>query len=203
VNVPGIPLLIAPPNGTVTTTPAITLTWQAGAGATPTGYNVQLDGAIITTTETTSATVLSAGVHIWSVRAYNATGYSDWATPWTVELEATAPCTAPNGVDLSGPTTGLTGTAYIFTATVSPPEATLPITYTWHAIEQNDVIQTGLFTQATISFTWNLTGAKSVTATAVNCAGDPVGDTQFITVKAIEIGGMQWIVYLPFVLRNP
>ena len=34
----------------------------------------------------TSATVLSGGVHTWTVRAYNVAGYSDWASTWTVEV---------------------------------------------------------------------------------------------------------------------
>jgi hypothetical protein len=84
---PGAPSLLAPTNGTITTTPAITFIWQAGAGPAAEGYNVRVNGGgVVTVTGTTSATVLSTGVHSWTVRAYNADGYSDWATPWTVEV---------------------------------------------------------------------------------------------------------------------
>ena len=83
---PGVPTLLAPADGTVTTTQAITLAWQAGMGAAPEGYNLELDGLVITTTETTSPTILSLGVHTWTVRAYNAAGASDWAVPWTLEV---------------------------------------------------------------------------------------------------------------------
>jgi hypothetical protein len=69
----------------VTTNHAITLTWQAGDGLPPEGYNVRLDGDIITTTDTMSPTVLALGVHTWTVRAY-AEGYSDWASPWKVTV---------------------------------------------------------------------------------------------------------------------
>jgi subtilisin family serine protease/fibronectin type 3 domain-containing protein len=87
VPAPGAPILLSPSSGTITTTQAVTLAWQAGAGSAPAGYNVQVDGNVITTTNTTSATVLSKGVHTWTVRAYNATGYSDWVAPdWTVEI---------------------------------------------------------------------------------------------------------------------
>jgi hypothetical protein len=86
LNPPGTPTLLAPPDGTITTTYAITLAWQAGIGGTPTGYHVDVDGAIFTVTGTTSPTVLSTGVHTWTVRAFNSGGHSDWATPWTVEV---------------------------------------------------------------------------------------------------------------------
>jgi hypothetical protein len=81
---PGVPVLLSPMNGTVTTAQAITFVWQTGAGAAPAGYNLQVDGSVITTTGTTSTTFLSMGIHTWTVRAYNAAGYSDWAIPWSV-----------------------------------------------------------------------------------------------------------------------
>ncbi len=84
---PGVPILLWPANGTVTTTQAITLTWQAGPGDPPIGYNLLLDGELVTTSATFSATILPFGVHTWTVRAYNAEGYSNWANPaWTVEI---------------------------------------------------------------------------------------------------------------------
>ena len=86
---PGTPTLLAPPDGTVTSTQAITFFWQAGTGPTPAGYNLQLDGTVVTTTVTTSSTVLSAGVHTWTVRAYNPAGHSNWAPAWTVEIAET------------------------------------------------------------------------------------------------------------------
>jgi hypothetical protein len=92
---PGVPMLLSPPNGTITTTLDITLAWQPGPGGAPDGYNPDLDGTIITTTGTTSATVLSIGVHTWMVRAYNATGYSNWASTWTVEVTETLPPNQP------------------------------------------------------------------------------------------------------------
>ncbi len=85
--VPGVPVLLAPPNGTVTTTAEISFVWQAGPSPLPTGYNLQLDGKIITTTGTVSATVLAEGLHAWTVRAYNSSGYSDWAALMTVEVK--------------------------------------------------------------------------------------------------------------------
>jgi|GEM_PF-861398 len=83
---PGVPVLIAPPNGHVTTTQAITLEWQAGPGPDPTGYNLSLDSVVITSTAVTSPTRLALGVHTWTVRAYNDAGYSDWASVWMVTV---------------------------------------------------------------------------------------------------------------------
>ena len=83
---PATPTLLFPPHETVTTTEAITLEWQAGTGPSPTGYHVKLDGLVVTTTGTTSSTVLSNGVHTWTVRAYNDAGYSDWTSKWTVRI---------------------------------------------------------------------------------------------------------------------
>jgi pimeloyl-ACP methyl ester carboxylesterase len=82
----GAPTLLYPPNGTVTTTQAITFEWQASAGASPVSYNVQLDSRVITTTDTVWPTILSEEVHTWTVRAYNTTGASGWAAPWTIEV---------------------------------------------------------------------------------------------------------------------
>ena len=85
----GTPMLLAPPDGTVTTTQEITFTWQAGVGPSPEGYNLSLDGSVVTTTNTTWATVLSAGIHTWTVRAYTSVEYSDWVSPsWTIEVTA-------------------------------------------------------------------------------------------------------------------
>lgn len=83
---PGAPVLLAPPDGTVTTTQIITFAWEEGDGGTPTSYNVQVNGKAITTTTTTSTTILLVGEYTWTVRAYNDAGYSDWAVAWTIEI---------------------------------------------------------------------------------------------------------------------
>jgi hypothetical protein len=83
---PGVPVLLAPPNGAVTTTRHITFAWTAEVGETADGYNLELDGDVITTTASMSATVLSYGVHTWTVQAYNVTGPSGWAEPSTVQV---------------------------------------------------------------------------------------------------------------------
>lgn len=86
---PATPLLIAPLNGAAVSgdpaaTTAVNLHWQAGNDVT--GYNVNVDGNIITTTGVTSITQLALGTHTWTVRAYNDAGYSAWAAPWSFTL---------------------------------------------------------------------------------------------------------------------
>jgi hypothetical protein len=86
-DVPGVPVLVSPPDGTITSTQEITLTWEAGLGWLPNGYNLELDGVVYTMTETFSPTVLSAGTHSWRVRAFNLQGYSEYSEPWSLTIE--------------------------------------------------------------------------------------------------------------------
>jgi hypothetical protein len=86
VQAPAVPVLISPPNGLITSTREITFTWQSGDGPVPDGYNLELDGVVITTTDTFSATSLEVGVHDWRVRAFNIVGYSDYSELWSVEI---------------------------------------------------------------------------------------------------------------------
>jgi hypothetical protein len=81
-----VPALVAPPDGSVSITRSVTLTWESGAGWAPDGYNLELDGQVITTTQTSTATVLAAGAHAWRVRAFNLAGYSAYSDPWSFEV---------------------------------------------------------------------------------------------------------------------
>ncbi|MBN1955797.1 MAG: carboxypeptidase regulatory-like domain-containing protein [Anaerolineae bacterium] len=86
VDPPGIPALLAPPSGTITTTTTITFVWEAGIGDAPDGYNLDVDGAVITTTEPFTVATLAGGLHTWRVRAFNAAGYSDYSAAWMIEI---------------------------------------------------------------------------------------------------------------------
>ena len=100
-------------------------------------------------------------------------------------------CTALTGVDITGPVTGTAGTACVFTATVAPPTANLPITYTWS--QQPDSAQFN----AVVTHTWTTTGTKAITLAAENC-GAVVTGTHTITIAAPP-----WrYVYLPLVVKN-
>jgi hypothetical protein len=104
-------------------------------------------------------------------------------------------CDCLTDVTISGPTRGVTSTAYTFTATVSPPTATLPTSYTWQASEQ-PLTSHAVFNRPTdtLVFSWTIAGAKIVTVTAANCGGS-VEDTHPIRISLRE-------AYLPLVLRN-
>ena len=183
---PGIPVLLSPADETVTTTQAITFTWQAGAGETPDGYNLKLDGQVITTTDTTSSTFLSLGVHTWTVRAYNSAGTSDWASARTVEVVPPAP--------------GVPNLLFPPDETVTTTQA---ITFAW---------QSGAGGTPD-GYNLNLDG-EVLTTTATTLSTDlPVGLHSW-TVRAYNAGGYSdWAsartierishwVYLPVVLRN-
>ncbi len=83
----GVPVLLAPADGLVTTTAVLTFTWEAGAGGPPDGYNIELDGTVITTTAPVYSATLALGEHTWRVRAYNAAGYTAYSAAWTVTVE--------------------------------------------------------------------------------------------------------------------
>ena len=85
IDPPAIPVLISPPDDDDhRRRRQITFTWQAGAGSAPDGYNLELDGTVITTTGTSWAASLDTGPHTWRVRAYNLAGYSDYTAPWSL-----------------------------------------------------------------------------------------------------------------------
>lgn len=78
----------------------------------------------------------------------------------------------PLSVTISGPAFGYTGTAQTFTAEVLPVTATVPITYIWQATGQSPVTHaTTLQPQDVLSFTWDVTGTKTLTVSAMNRLG--------------------------------
>jgi hypothetical protein len=83
-------------------------------------------------------------------------------------------------------------------ATVSPITATTPITYTWEATEQDDVVVVNVDAiNDTVAFTWSTAGVKYVTVTAEN-AGGAIAVTSPHTIT-ISFKGF---IYLPVIMRN-
>jgi hypothetical protein len=80
---------------------------------------------------------------------------------------ATPPCIPVTQVLLSGPVSGLTNKSYDFTAVIVPPDATLPLTYTFTASEQGSSSGSS---NSTI-YGWSTIGAKTVSASVENCGG--------------------------------
>jgi len=144
---------------------------------------------VVTTTATSSATVLPLGIHTWTVRAFNEAGYSDWATPWTVEITQTPPCTQVTGVNLTIVTTGTiyAGDTVAFQADIVPDGATRPYTYTVYLDGTTLVYpQEGIADPLTFSHTFPFTGSYVVEVAVWNC-----GMTEPVT------GTVQMNVYEP------
>jgi hypothetical protein len=92
--VPSTPVLVAPPDGTVSPDPYVTFEWMdSGHGGLPAGYVLNVDAIpaiTVTYPVTSTAITLTAGVHDWNVAAYNDQGLSASET-WTVTIAADAP----------------------------------------------------------------------------------------------------------------
>jgi len=80
-------------------------------------------------------------------------------------------CNAPQTITISGPATMSLDKRAPFTATVSPPDANLPITYTWEAAGQTVQMHPGAGISDTEAFTWFVLGPQVVTVTAANQCG--------------------------------
>ena len=113
---------------------------------------------------------------------------ADWQTCYPSPGSSNCPMMPVVGADISGPTAGQVHTTYLFTATVAPVYAVLPITYTWQASEQSATVHTGGISDVS-AFTWSVPGMKVITVTACN-AGGVATDTYTITVAAISVGSV-------------
>jgi hypothetical protein len=96
----------------------------------------------------------------------------------------------PVGVSISGPTEGIVGESYTFTATPIPPTATQPISYTW-----SPTPTIGQGTDTAI-YSWTTPGTKTLTVLLEN----PIGTVLVPGAHTITIQGQN--IYLPLVMRN-
>jgi hypothetical protein len=103
-------------------------------------------------------------------------------------------CHVLSSVIITGPTTGISGTAATFMAAITPPTATQWITFSWQATGQSPISRTISALSDTAIFTWTVTGIQTITATVDNCGGSAIG-THAITIYRPPI-------YLPIVLRS-
>jgi photosystem II stability/assembly factor-like uncharacterized protein len=157
----------------VTTTLPLTYVWEATDQSSVTSTNIN------TLTNSISFTWSTPGDKIITVTVNNSVGM----TSTTYMLTILAPLT---GVTITGPVTGTIEDSYVFTATVNPVTATLPLTYIWQATDQFPVISTGtsMFTH-TVPFTWSTPGFKAITVTVSNKA-NTISATHFITIVTIS-----------------
>jgi hypothetical protein len=88
--------------------------------------------------------------------------------------------TTMESVEITDGGEGTIGDSIPFTATVSPNDASTPITYTWEATGLSPMVHVG-DTVDTIEFGWDEAGMKAITVTASN-AGGSVVDTHLVEI---------------------
>ncbi len=92
----------------------------------------------------------------------------------TLEVTVFQPCTALSGAEIDGPTSLFAGETGMYTVTLTPITATLPISITWN----NGVTDTHS------SYSWTEAGLQTVEVTAENCGG-PVSASLEVEVAAV------------------
>lgn len=95
---------------------------------------------------------------------------------------------------IDGPTSGTVGTACTFTATVSPPTATLPIVYDWQPEPTGGAGTFLLPTTHVATYTWHMAGPQTITLIASN-AWSTLTQTHTITLQPARL-------FLPLAARN-
>jgi hypothetical protein len=153
------------------------------------------DGAFDSPTEAVTATLdtcgLQPGRRALYLRGQDENGaWGPVSAGWITVTESAA-CVS---VAIAGPATVEAGAGRAFTAAVSPPTLTLPITYTWAATAQPVVTQTaGL--SATVWYTWPARGGQVISVTV----DTPDGQARAGWSVAVAAPA----VYVPLVAREP
>jgi uncharacterized repeat protein (TIGR01451 family) len=86
------PVLVSPPDGTLTNTHQLTLTWNPVTDAA--GYLLDVNGVIsdVGNVLTYTPSVLPDGIYSWTVAAYSGSGLTgEYAAAWTFEIDTTPP----------------------------------------------------------------------------------------------------------------
>jgi uncharacterized repeat protein (TIGR01451 family)/CSLREA domain-containing protein len=96
---------------------------------------------------------------------------------------------APESASISGPTEGIVGESYTFTATFTPAIAEPPISYTWSPEPD------GGQGADVATYSWGAPGAKTITVTVENAYGAAPPATHDIFIEDYRI-------YLPVAIRN-
>ncbi|MBX3056968.1 MAG: PKD domain-containing protein [Anaerolineae bacterium] len=101
----------------------------------------------------------------------------------------------PNNLQLAAPATAVVGETVPLTATVGPPNTSLPVTYTWQADGQPPFTQSGGIMDTAV-YTWAEVGPKTITVTAENEAGSvtavhslTIEETPVIAPTSISLTG--------------
>lgn len=119
------------------------------------------------------------GVYTLTLTAANECGMV--TTSFTVTIEC-----RPVGGEIAGPALLRVGETGLYTATYTPPTATLPITFTW----DNGTLG------PTAAYSWTVGGTYTIAVTGTNiCGGEAVGR---FPVQVI----WPYCIYLPLVVRE-
>jgi hypothetical protein len=169
----------------VTATQPITYLWQSTGLGTLTHTGGDLD-------DSATFAWTMPGPKIITVTASNAASMVRGTHAVTINV-------VPDSVSISGPTTGLIRTTYLFTAAVSPPTATHPITYVWRPTQLAPITHTGADLADTATLTWITLGPKVITVTAANATRSVASMPYTVTIVGSTSDNR---VYLPIVLRQ-
>jgi len=116
----------------------------------------------------------AAGAYTVTLRAENC-GEAITVTH-AITISAPPVCDAVATVDINGPTTGEISTPYIFTASITPTDATPPIAYAWthEPVSGQETL--------TATYQWDNAGTYTVTLRAENC-DEAITATHVITIE--------------------
>jgi hypothetical protein len=180
-----------PTEGILQASYAFTATANSNTNLQPLTYVWQTNGqSPVTHTEGLSDTMSfswdTSGSQVVSVTVTNAWG--------TVVATQTINIAVPlASVIISGPTVGYLNIPYVFTATISPTTATLPVTYTWSPIPDGGQ---GI---SDVTYVWDAPGIQAIFVTAQNVRGI-VSDTHLITINGTT--AITSNIYLPLILKG-
>ncbi len=178
-----------------TATLPITYTWEADTQTPVTHRNRGIEDSMTYIWTIT-------GPQVITVAAANECGVEASATH-TMTIKEPTSCDPITSLLPDGPPTTTVDALTIFTATVGPTTATLPITYTWRATEQTPVVHAGRDSISdTVSFTWGISGTKDVTVTAANECSEFVSAPRHVHVEDAPEEEEAWAIYLPLVTRG-
>ena len=102
---------------------------------------------------------------------------------------------------LAGPVTATVGDPTSFTATVSPPGTTQPLTYRWETSEGTGITQTSGLSD-TLNYTWTLAGSQGISLTVRNDFGG-TSSHHPITIHDLPITGLSASNDSPTGFGNP
>ncbi len=148
----------SPPTATL----PVTITWDNGTVSATAAYSWTAPGShAITVTVGNRCRLVSA----------------------TLDVLVATSCDPLTGLAVHGPAALLTGEAGVYTATYSPPTATLPVLFVW----DNGTVST------TAAYSWTVPGAFAIVVTATNPCQEEVTATLPVTVTCSPVSDAEFV----------